>query len=155
MAGDWQDYIILVAAIIILVWTLARRKKAGLSLKVDAVRQLLAEINENLKILEKRIKDPRSKKTLKTKVWVNFQGRTAFLGEENVKGLIKVYNLAFDCNRQIDRAKKNRDPVNFQNIQIDYLKDLMVQSKEKLDQWIRTNPEEQQPGKNNRNFPGL
>jgi hypothetical protein len=155
MTGDWQDYIILAAAIIILVWTFGRRKKAGLSLKADAVRQLLAETNENLKILETKIKDPQSKKTFKTKVWVNFQGRTAFLGEENVKGLNKAYNLAFDCNRQIESTKKNRNPANLQNLQIDYLKDLMVKGKENLDQWIRTNPEEQQPGKINRNFPGL
>jgi LPXTG-motif cell wall-anchored protein len=151
--ADWQSWILLIGAALILLYFLGfRRRRVN---KLEIAIGLLADLKENIKTLEARKKDFQSKKTFITRGWVQNNDHLDFLNEEGVAALKDAFTLAITFNEKINTAKKSNNMASVQDLQFDELKELFVKSHENVAQWVRDNIHEETRRNARRDFLGF
>jgi hypothetical protein len=138
MAENWTSYIIFIAVILILIWILTRTRKRTTP-RLQSAINMIADINENLKILETRRINPQSPKKFKTGAWRAYQEKLDFIEAETLIALKETYTLINEMNEKIEIAKKSQSLATLQALPLDKLKDPLTKSKEGMMSWLRAN----------------
>jgi hypothetical protein len=138
MAENWTSYILFVALILILIWTLTRTRKRSTP-RLQSAIGMISDINENLKILETRRLDPQSPKKFKTGSWRVYQDRLDYFDAETLTALKETYTLIGEMNEKIEIAKRTQSLSSLQELPLDKLKEPLAKSREGMVKWLRAN----------------
>ncbi len=137
MRADWS-LILFVAVIVLLIWFVMRgRRREGPKLQVALA--MIANVNDNLKIMETHRIDPLSTKKFKAGAWKSYSDKHDFLDAHTVPALKESFNLIAEFNNTINSAKKDKNPAILQGLPLDKLKDPLSRSKDGLVLWLRAN----------------
>jgi len=138
MAENWTSYIIYIALILILIFTLTRTRKRSTP-RLQSAIGMIADINENFKILETRRINPQSPKKFKTGAWKAYQDRLDYFESETLTALKETYNLINEMNERIEIARRSQNLSTLQDLPLDKLKEPMSKSREGMVKWLRAN----------------
>jgi hypothetical protein len=140
MNDRWSMLLILVLLGVALIWIWSRWKGKGRgSNRLQSAINLIADVNENLKLIEQRRITPQSTKKFKTGVWKVNQDRLDFLDPETITSLTEAFKLIGESNNEIEVAKKGGSIEVLQNLPLDKIKTPLTKGKEGLVKWLRAN----------------
>ena len=104
----------------------------------EIVRSLLAEIVQNLDIIEASTIKRKFPK-FKTGSWLRNKRRLDFLDESLRTTLSDTFSLVEDMNQQIGAAKMNKSIGALYDVQTDKLQKPLTKSREGLEKWLEAN----------------
>ena len=116
---------------------------------------LLADINNNLKVMEIRLNDHLSKKNFKTGNWKFYQEKMEFLGPETVTAINEAFTTSEEFRTKIDIARKSNNLASLQDLPIDKLKEPLTRSKKGVVDWLRTNVQTEMQADRRRSWLGF
>ena len=137
MNRDWS-IILLVILIIILVWLFTRRGRRD-SPRLQVAIALIADVNDNLKILENHRIDPASTKKFRDRSWKAYQEKLDFMDASTSLAIKDCFTLISEVNEKIDIARRNKSPATLQELPLEKLRELLAKSKDGLVSWLRVN----------------
>jgi hypothetical protein len=140
--SGWEQYIFIIVIVLLLVWSMTRRKKSG-NTNIDAVGGVLSDVNANQKILEERLTNWQSKKKFQTRSWRLYSDRLTFLDQSLISSINESFTLAEDFNSRIDSARKNKAQATLQDMPLEKLREPLNKSREGLTLFLRTNYQSQ------------
>ena len=113
-------WIILIIIALLLVWSLVRRKNTATP-KLDAAIGVITDVNTDLRIVEIRQADPKSKKKFSNGNWRRFEDKLIFLDASVISSLKEAFTLVEDFNSRIE------------------VKGLLSDCKKGLAEWLKAN----------------
>ena len=131
-------WIILIIIALLLVWSLVRRKNTATP-KLDAAIGVITDVNTDLRIVEIRQADPKSKKKFSNGNWRRFEDKLIFLDASVISSLKEAFTLVEDFNSRIEVAKKGNNLATLQDLPLEKLKGLLSDCKKGLAEWLKAN----------------
>jgi hypothetical protein len=154
MSGEWSQYIIFLVLILFLFWSFSRRRKMSTP-KVDAAIGILANVNDNLRVMEDHNLSWQSKKKFQTGGWKLYKDKVDFLDSSLISSLNQAFTLAEDYNSRIDYARKNKVLSTLQDLQVEKIREPLTKSKDGLVAWLKDNMQTELQSKKRRGFLGF
>jgi hypothetical protein len=136
LAGDWTQWIYIIVLFALVVWSFMRRRKSG-NTNADFAIAVLAEVNDNLRVVQERMNNWQSKKKFQLGVWRRYENKLNFLDSSIASSLNAAYTLADEYNARIDNARKNHMMATLQDMQLEKLQEPLMKSKEGLIAWLK------------------
>lgn len=137
MHADWS-LILFIVVIIVLIWLVTRRRGRD-SPRLQVAIALIADINDNLKIMENHRIDPASIKKFKDRSWKAYQEKLDFMDVPTALAIKECFSLISEINEKIDVARKSQSPAILQELPLEKLRESISKSKEGLVAWLRAN----------------
>jgi predicted nucleic acid-binding Zn-ribbon protein len=137
MNADWTQWIYIIVIAAMVIWSFMRRRKSG-NTKVDAAVAVLANVNDNLRVLQERMNNWQSRKKFQTKSWQMYQDKLDSLDPALMSALNTAFVLADEFNARIDIARRNNMMATLQDMQLEKLQGPLMKSKEGLIEWLKT-----------------
>jgi len=100
---------------------------------------LIADVNDNLKILENHRIDPASTKKFRDRSWKAYQEKLDFMDASTSLAIKDCFTLISEVNEKIDIARRNKSPATLQELPLEKLRELLAKSKDGLVSWLRVN----------------
>ena len=136
---DWRSIIIIVLILIALVWVIRRlRGHARNPNKLQMAIDMIAALNDDLKIIRQKQTTPEDLKKFKLVNWKVFQDHLDFLDKECVEALRSSFDLMSEYNDKLVQMKINLDNSRPQ-IGLDGLKTDITKARAGLAKWIQEN----------------
>ncbi|MDP2916672.1 MAG: hypothetical protein Q8O16_01935 [Dehalococcoidia bacterium] len=136
--GIWQNLILLVPIILILVYSIWRRRQRA-STKLEVAVGLLSHINHNIKVTESYLKDWRSMKKFKTGNWLKHKDKMGFLDPAIQTAVNEAFNMANDFNQQIDGARRSKTASYVAGLPVEKLREPLTKAKQGIVVWVQAN----------------
>jgi hypothetical protein len=137
MTGDWS-ITLFVIVIALIIWFFTRRRGRE-SPRLQVAIALIANVNDNLRIMETHRIDPQSTKKFKDGAWKGYGDRLEFLDVPTAAALKDSFAIISEFNEKIESAKNTRSTIVLRDLPLEKLKEPLAKSKEGLVQWLRAN----------------
>jgi hypothetical protein len=151
MSSSWI-FIVIIA--LLLLWTFSRRRRPR-SNKLDTAMAILSDIDNNLKVMEARLKDNLSKKNFKIGNWRFYKDKLEFLEPELVTTINEAFTISEDFKNKIDVAKKSNNMALIQDLPVEQLKEPLTKSRKGVVAWLRANVNTEMQTDRRRNWLGF
>ncbi len=129
--------VLITLGVVVLLFYLLRRRGGSVRQRPEMVQSLIYEVRLNQALVETfhlREKPRRFESTH----WQLNKDKLDFLEESLQNTLAKVFDMVEDFNQQIKAAKKSK-MLEHLNLDIDKLKEPLVESKKGLEDWLEEN----------------
>jgi len=131
----------IILAIIIALFLLSNlflKKRSMEKTDLGKVVNMLAEINQNVKIIDAFSYTLKVKK-FKTGSWSRNKDKLSFLDDKLRTTLASAFGMAEEFNQNIDAAKKRKSSSYLASIEVDKLRDAMTMCQQELGNWFSEN----------------
>jgi len=134
----WQNLIILIPIVLLIVYSVWRRRKQG-STKLQVAIGLLQDTNHNIKVMNGYISNWRKVKKFKTGNLKKHKEHMDFLDVPIQNAINQTYTMADEFNQQIEIARKNKQPSYVSGLPVEKLKEPLTAAKQGVVTWIQAN----------------
>jgi hypothetical protein len=145
---DWGEigqilaYLIPVA--IFIIFNIFLRKQQEQKRRLEVVKGLIAEINQNQKLMEAFLLQWQYQK-FKTGHWKRYKDKLDYV-EPNLRStLTSTYEIADGFNKEIELAKQQKSTSYLAGIKVDKLRDPLAKSRQGLEEWYALNKDRKKP----------
>jgi hypothetical protein len=145
---DWSEignilaYLVPVAVFIVFNILLSKQQEQKRRLQV--VKGLIAEIDENQKLMDAFLLQWHYKR-FKTSHWQRHRDKLDYIEPSLHSRLAGTYEIAEGFNREIETAKKQKSTSYLAGIRVDRLKDPLTESRQGLEEWYVLNKDRKKP----------
>jgi len=136
----------IILAIIIALFLLSNlflKKRSMEKTDLGKVVNMLAEINQNVKIIDAFSYNLKVKR-FKTGSWSRNKDKLSFLDDKLRTALASAFGMAEEFNQNIDAAKKRKSSSYLAGIEVDKLRDIMTMCQQELGNWFNENRDSQE-----------
>ena len=148
MDFDWGEiakiisYLIPVA--IFVVFNIFLRKQQEQKRRLGVVKGLIAEIDQNQKLMEAFLLQWQFKK-FKTGRWKRHKEKLEYIDQGLRATLASTYEIAEGFNKEIETAKQQRSTSYLAGIRVDKLREPLAESRRGLEEWYALNKHRKKP----------
>lgn len=148
MDFDWGEigkilsYLIPVAAFI--VFNIFFRKQQEQKRRLGVVKSLIAEIDQNRKLMEAFLLQWQYKK-FKTGHWKRNKNKLDYIDQGLRAALASTYEVAEGFNKEIETAKQQKSVSYLAGIRVDRLREPLAKSRQGLEEWYALNKDRKKP----------
>jgi hypothetical protein len=145
---DWGEigqilaYLIPVA--IFIIFNIFLRKQQEQKRRLEVVKGLIAEIDQNQKLMEAFLLQWQYQK-FKTGHWKRYKGKLDYVDQGLRSTLASTYEIAEGFNREIELAKQQKSTSYLAGIRVDKLRDPLAKSRQGLEEWYALNKDRKKP----------
>jgi hypothetical protein len=153
---DWEDigkilaYLVPVAVFVI--FNIFLRKQQEQKRRVGVVKSLIAEIDQNQKLMEAFLLHWQFKK-FKTSHWNRNKNKLDYIDRSLHAKLASTYEIAEDFNKEIEMAKKQKSVSYLAGVRVDRLRDPLAESRQGLEEWHALNKDRKKPPEDEKVLP--
>jgi hypothetical protein len=140
--GQILSYLIPVA--IFVVFNIFMRKQQEQKRRLEVVKGLIAEIDQNQKLMEAYLLQWQYKK-FKTGHWKRYKDKLDYVDQSLRSTLVSTYEIADGLNREIETAKQQKSTSYLAGIRVDRLREPLAKSRQGLEEWYALNKERKKP----------
>ena len=138
------NIILIIVIFLFMLGSIFLKKRTTEKTEPGKIFTLLAEINQNLKIID-AFSFTLGVKKFKTDSWQRNRAGLDFLDERLQATLANAFGMAEEFNQRIDEAKKHKSSSYLASIQVDKLREPLAKSKQELEEWFQENKDEKEP----------
>lgn len=148
MDFDWAEigkilsYLIPVAVFI--VFNIFFRKQQEQKRRLGVVKSLIAEIDQNQKLMEAFLLQWQYKK-FKTGHWKRHKNKLDYIDQGLRATLASTYEIAEGFNKEIETAKQQKSVSYLAGIRLDRLREPLAKSRQGLEEWYALNKDRKKP----------
>lgn len=140
--GQILSYLIPVAVFII--FNILMRKQQEQKRRLEVVKGLINEIDQNQKLMESFLLQWQYKK-FKTGHWKRHKNKLDYVNQGLRARLASTYEIAEGFNREIELAKQQKSTSYLAGIKVDGLKEPLAKSRQGLEEWYALNKDRKKP----------
>jgi hypothetical protein len=140
--GQILSYLIPVAVFII--FNIFMRKQQEQKRRLEVVKGLINEIDQNQKLIEAFLLQWQYKK-FKTGHWKRHKNKLDYVDQGLRARLESTYEIAEGFNREIELAKQQKSTSYLAGIRVDRLREPLVKSRQGLEEWYALNKDRKKP----------
>lgn len=142
MDFDWSEILkiisYLVPAVVFVIFNVIMRKQQEQKRRLTVVKGLIAEIDQNQKLMEAFLIQWHYKK-FKTGHWERNKAKLDYVDPGLRNRLADTYQVIAGYNREIETAKKQKSLSYLAGIRMDKLRDPLAKSRQGLEEWYDLN----------------
>lgn len=148
MDFDWEEiakilfYLIPVA--IFVVFNIFLRKQQEQKRRLGVVKGLIAEVDQNQKLMEAFLLQWQFKK-FKTGHWRRHREKLEYINRGLHATLASTYEIAEGFNKEIETAKQQKSTSYLTGIRVDKLREPLAESRQGLEEWYALNKDRKKP----------
>ena len=136
---DWRSIVLFAVIIFALFWLIMRlRGNVRNPAKLQMAMDMIAALNDDLKIIRQKETAPEDLKKFKVSNWKLYQLHLDFLEKEYIEPLKSSFDLMTEYNNKLVQMKINSDSAKPQ-IDLENLKTVVVKGRAGLAKWIQEN----------------
>jgi hypothetical protein len=136
---DWRSIVLFAVIIFALFWLIMRlRGNVRNPAKLQMAMDMIAALNDDLKIIRQKETAPEDLKKFKVSNWKLYQMHLDFLEKEYIEPLKSSFDLMSEYNNKLVQMKINSDTAKPQ-IDLENLKTVVVKGRAGLAKWIQAN----------------
>jgi hypothetical protein len=131
---------IVIALCSFLFWRLIHKSQTNTA-ELEKVIGLLQNIDFDLKNIETRTADYRSKKQFRVQAWTSYREKLDFISPDIVAKLREGFYAAEECNTKIASALKSKDLVPLQTLEMEKIREPLALARSELIEWLKVDYE--------------
>jgi hypothetical protein len=136
---DWRSIVLFAVIIFALFWLIMRlRGNVRNPAKLQMAMDMIAALNDDLKIIRQKESAPEDLKKFKVSNWKLYQMHLDFLEKEYIEPLKSSFDLMTEYNNKLLQMKISSDNAKPQ-IDLENLKTVVVKGRAGLAKWIQAN----------------
>jgi hypothetical protein len=140
--GQILSYLIPVAVFII--FNIFMRKQQEQKRRLEVVKGLINEIEQNQKLMEAYLLQWQYKK-FKTGHWQRHKNKLDYVDPGLRSTLASTYEIAEGFNKEIELAKQQKSTSYLAGIRVDRLREPLAKSRQGLEEWYALNKDRKKP----------
>ena len=144
LGTDNSQWATIIPLIVLVVLSIVMKRRKSEKTPQEIASSLFSDINSNQQIVEGFAFQGRPKK-LQLGSWQRNNAKLDFLEPSLRSSLASTFRLSEDFNMQIESAKTYQSSSYLEGISVDKLKRSMEESKQGLEDWIKSNMQQAGP----------
>jgi hypothetical protein len=153
---DWSEIgkilSYLIPVVIFVIFNVFLRKQQEQKRRLEVVKSLIAEMDQNQKLMEAFLLQWQYKK-FKTGNWKRHKDKLDYIDQGLRATLASSYGIAEGFNKEIELAKQQKSVSYLAGIKMDKLKDPLAKSRQGLEEWYELNKSLKKPPENKASSP--
>jgi len=145
---DWEEIgkilSYLIPVVIFVIFNVFLRKQQEQKRRLEVVKSLIAEMDQNQKLMEAFLLQWQYKK-FKTGNWKRHKDKLDYIDQGLRATLASSYGIAEGFNKEIELAKQQKSVSYLAGIRVDKLKDPLAKSRQGLEEWYALNKDRKKP----------
>ena len=148
MDFDWAEtgkiLSYLIPVVIFVIFNVFLRKQQEQKRRLEVVKSLIAEMDQNQKLMEAFLLQWQYKK-FKMGNWKRHKDKLDYIDQGLRATLASSYGIAEGFNKEIELAKQQKSVSYLAGIRVDKLKDPLAKSLQGLEEWYALNKDRKKP----------
>ena len=156
MDFDWENIgkilAYLVPVVIFVIFNIFLRKQQEQKRRLEVVKSLIAEIDQNQKLMEAFLLQWQFKK-FKTGHWNRNKNKLDYIDRSLHAKLASTYEIVEGLNKEIEMAKQQKSVSYLAGVRVDRLRDPLAKSRQGLEEWYALNKDRKKPPEDEKSLP--
>lgn len=148
MDFDWGEIAkilaYLIPVVVFIIFNIFMRKQQEQKRRLAVVKSLIAEIDQNQKLMEAFLLQWQYQK-FKTGNWNRNKRRLDYIDQSLQATLASTYEIAEGFNKEIELAKRQKSTSYLAGIRVDRLREPLAKSRQGLEEWYALNKDRKKP----------
>jgi hypothetical protein len=145
---DWAEIgkilFYLIPVVIFVIFNFFLRKQQEQKRRLGVVKSLIAEMDQNQKLMEAFLLQWQYKK-FKAGNWKRNKDKLDYIDQGLRATLASTYEIAEGFNKEIETAKQQKSVSYLAGIRVDKLRDPLAKSRQGLEEWYALNKDRKKP----------